>query len=114
MVEALFFALIAFAALAGFGVLRRVECDVFEAWTAARTVGLVAAVLPGWIWGSYFGNGWLVVVVLASGGLGLLGLRQLQRDRSEWRSMFAGEAVFWLGFVAVLLLRLPNPEILGT
>ncbi|MCP4898214.1 MAG: hypothetical protein GY906_14670, partial [bacterium] len=47
-------------------------------------------------------------------GLGLLGLRQLQRDRSEWRSMFAGEAVFWLGFVAVLLLRLPNPEILGT
>lgn len=108
------FGLLAVAAAGGYGLLRRLGCDPFEAWSMGRIVGLVGAVLPAWWWASCGGAGWPAVAMTSAVALAVPGLVALKRDVRGVRGLLGAEAVFWAGFFCVAALRLGHPEIIGT
>lgn len=101
------------AGLAGYGLLVRLGFDDFDAWAAGRTIGLILIGFPAW-WAGVAGvAGWRVLGVVLLLALGLAGAVQLARRRSGWRQVAFAEAIVLAAALAILILRLDHPQILG-
>ena len=114
MTAVAFYLLVLLAGLAGFAALVRLGMPEAEAWALGRTAGLVGVVLPAWWSGSMGLGGWLWIgggLLMAGGAWGAL---TVWKRRRAWRELVAAEAVFVVGFVVVLLIRLGHPAIRGT
>ncbi len=109
-----FFLVVLVAGFAGYGVLVYLGLPDGEAWGLGRIAGLVLVAWPSW-WAGSLGVGawrWIGGAVLIAGALA--GLGTMWRRRPAWRDLLVAEAVFTVGWVAVLLLRLDHPAIRGT
>jgi YYY domain-containing protein len=113
MTAALFLAAGFAAGLAGYGLLVRLGFDDFDAWAAGRTLGLVLVGFPAW-WAGVAGvAGWRGVGAMLLVVLGVGGAVQLARRRAGWRSVVLAEGVVIVAALAVLLVRLDHPQIIG-
>jgi YYY domain-containing protein len=105
--------LVAIAGLGGYALLVWLGLDDFEAWAGGRAAGLVAVALPAW-WAGVVGlSRWQLVgaVVLALGAAA--GVLAIWRRR-PWRELVRAEAIFLVGSLVVIALRLGHPEIINT
>jgi len=114
MTGVLFYLAVLVAGLAGYAGLIRLGVADRSAWAYGRAAGLVAVALPAWWSGAVGLAGWRwfgAVLLLLGGAAGAV---TVWRRRSAWRDIVAAEAVFLVGFIGVLLLRLDHPDIRGT
>jgi YYY domain-containing protein len=109
----LFLSCLLAAGAAGYALLVRLGLDDFDAWAAGRTLGLVLVAFPAW-WAGVFGlHGWRTLGIVLLVGLGVAGAIELWRRRAAWRAVAGAEAVLVVAAVAVLLVRLDHPQIVG-
>ncbi len=113
MTIVLFLLLVTAAGLGGYGLLIRLGLDDFEAWAGGRLAGLVAVAFPIWWAGvlglkRWQGLGLLLLLIAATyGGYVLF-------KRRPFRALLAAEAVFLVGVLLIVVLRLDHASISGT
>jgi YYY domain-containing protein len=110
----LFILAVTAAGMGGYALLALVGLEDDEAWVGGRVVGMVLVALPAWWLGVAGLTRWRVAgaTVLALGAIA--GGWSLWRRREHWRRVLLAEAIVVGCALAVLLLRLDRPEILGT
>lgn len=100
--------------LLGCGVLSRLGLDTVSAWAAGRMVGLVLVAFPIWWLGWLGSDSWVTAgKVLLSLGV-IPGTWFLYRSGFRPGKALQAEAIFFLGFLVVLLIRSNRPEIVDT
>jgi YYY domain-containing protein len=110
----IWFLMLVFAAgLGGYAALRQLGLAPLESWAGARVAGLVIVTMPSWWLGVLGVTQWRSVggVLLVIGAV--VGAVVVWKDREHWRALLTAEAIFTVGLILVLFIRLDRPEIIG-
>lgn len=114
MFSVLFFLLLlSFAALPGWGLLRRLGVESSEAWALGRVVGPILIVFPAWWAGSLGLENWPLLAGLLLTVFGILSLYPFFREKT-FKEIAQVELVFWSFSLMVLFLRAGRPAISET
>jgi len=99
---------------AGYKLLRHIGLDHSYAWAAGRAAGLLVTAVFAWWLLTVGYTGWLKAGNIAL-TIAIIGLLLFPNHRRPpFKRLVIAECVFLAGFLLVLFIRLPHPEISGT